>query len=105
MKKSAMLKRAKKHLWDGSDTSIGVSYICYAIGEAQETYANVAKAEKVDSELCTWIAELLSGHPTYCSWLRAYHPELAARASRTDLQVARHAWLDWMIKYWQERGE
>ena len=53
MKKSAMLKRAKKHLWDGREESMGTGvtvHVCLAIGEAQESYANVAKAEQIDDE-------------------------------------------------------
>ena len=113
MKKSEILALAKKQLWGGA-ASIAEDeevHICNAILFVMKREVG---AYLRGEDLRAWISELLGrdeeGHPhtTLTAWIWTHHPEafeppFEHHVLRT--QVTRHAWIDWMIGYWEARGE
>jgi hypothetical protein len=106
VKKSELLKEAKKYLWDGKGSRLESGkdrYICYAISDASDRIG--CWRTSVEHELINWIDKLLGRRAVYLEdWLQEFHPDFPRHDSR-KMQQLRKKWLNWMIKYWQERGE
>lgn len=110
MKKSQILRAAKAVLWGGTPPYRGPErtpkFVCTAVQRFDSDNAR---------ELRVWIMRLLrSDTPqvtTLEGWLsvhhRVNHPNLTDELPAYELrmQTTRHAWLDWMIAYWEERGD
>lgn len=60
---------------------------------------------RTKESLRKWIAKLLDGYIFYEWWLREHHSEIWSKMNFEDIQQARHQWLDWMIAYWESKGE
>lgn len=107
MKKSELLKEAKKRLWEGYASDRMHRYICHAIDEVAN-YSYDITAEDVACDLKEWIEKLLklnwSGNTALEGWLEIYHPEFP-RNDNVKIQTLRHKWIDWMIEYWESKGE
>lgn len=104
MKKSEMIRAAKEVLWREK-------YICIAIGEVAGLYrrGGANERERTARAVQAWIEDLLGedadGQRTYAEWLRDNHPDLYNSADDNTFYEARLQWMDWMIAYWEERGE
>lgn len=92
VKYSDILKAAKKRL---KPTSF---YVCHAIEDCGVGSSNQHEF------LTDWIEEMLDGEFAYGSWLYKYHPKVYSRYPRRELE-ARLPWVDYMISYWEERGQ
>jgi hypothetical protein len=105
MKNSELLREAKKYLWDGCGTPAykRTQFICVSVLCAT---GNLDKYK----ELSSWIKSMLyieetkTECPTYDMWLERKHPEIYYKMEPKDFQVCRHQWLDWMITYWEMKG-
>lgn len=100
IKKSEILKRAKSVLLEGR-----TNFVCNAITRVcKDPYAGAGQEE----ELRGWIKELLENSSTYGAWLDINHPELSDdfwRLPPHRHQEIRAQWVDWMIQYWEGKGE
>jgi hypothetical protein len=95
MKNSIILRQVKRQLRRNQ-------FICCEI----DGVAGVNKA----NPLRDWVRSLLGSSYTFESWLAKHgHPE--AEEEYRDPKVAqrtfetRRAWLDWMITYWEAKGQ
>lgn len=106
MKNSEILRRARTYIESGE-----TSYICRALAT---TYAaspwEVAWHPYIALE--KWVMSLLGRCYTYNEWLEKHHPKryeslggLTFAEKQLALRPGRLAWTDWMIKYWEEKGE
>lgn len=114
MKKSVILKKAMKHLWDGKDSSDlrtgnGLyieKFVCWSVETV--AYLKADPLGRVDAEcyaIQRWIeVDLLEGCGTLESWLYFHHPEFD-QEDTVKLQKLRKKWMKWMIQYWKARGE
>lgn len=108
MKKSELLRKAKEQL----STDYGdykERYICLALGQAGRLYLGEYSHPTVE-QLRNWItSDLLQAHrhSGLENWLLRDHPDVYAiiKDDYIELQKLRHRWLDWMVTYWEEKGE
>jgi hypothetical protein len=107
VKKSEILKEAKKILWNGYDpyedelSSKKQRFICNAVTDVK----GADKEQKL--EIKQWITRLLEGYHNYETWLRqhAYIDVYITENQHIIAQKSRHQWIDWMITYWEAKGE
>ena len=82
---------------DGMDSP----YICDNIAQVN-LKINSPLTTNIASQLRDWINDLLDDKFSLESWLRYNHDVVCPVTDRADyrnkLQVARHAWLQWMIQ-------
>ncbi|MFB3910465.1 MAG: hypothetical protein ACE15D_18905 [Candidatus Eisenbacteria bacterium] len=112
MKYSLLLREAKRHLWDGRSASCHYEdgkdiYVCIAISRASHRLG-LDWFGRDATLLGKWIFDLLGRRPTLESWLRAKGvplPSFITGEDRIRVQAHRLQWLDWMIAYWEGRGE
>lgn len=90
--KSEILKEAKRELSSWRLDSICGRLLGGRVVEAKQRM-----------ELRRWIMQLLHPHTYYTGWLANKHPTLHASMTTKQIQQGRKQWLDWMIKYWQEK--
>jgi hypothetical protein len=102
MKKSEMLKRAKRYLWDGHGKKRpgATAFVCIALINACGTSSEV-------HDLRDWIDHHLGedsagGARTARVWLQ---DTLGRSVGPSEAQQFRHAWVDSMIAYFESRGE
>ena len=63
------------------------------------------------NELREWILDLLYPDLSFEGWLVSHVPPREVFDDKFDiknfpkLQETRHAWLDWMIQYWESKGD
>ncbi len=111
MKKSTLLKRAKEYLWDGVDkkTDGKTPFVCYAVALAASSGRCRSPSSDEARIIVDWIQiDILDGYCALPVWLRAVREircDPLARDDITRLQATRLAWLNWMIDYWQSKGE
>jgi hypothetical protein len=98
MKKSELLLQARSLIENGQK-----HFICKAISEAGGTNGF---AYQIVAEVQDWIHEiLLNGqYSSYEEWLEYNYPA-RYQGYGYDYSLARLQWIDWMIQYWQEKGE
>lgn len=105
MKKSEILREAKKLLWDGEDIGreLKKEYICNAIESTVIPWEFIPHKILLQSWICR---DLIGGDNLDVSlntWLSVHHPKFVK--TNSSMQTIRHKWIDWMITYWQEKGE
>lgn len=106
MKKSEILREAKKILWNGETRSIPFyqqKFICLAINQVPAPYF-------VRDGLKQWIQRDLLGSGSYATletWLQREGHRKMSNGNRNyrKMQATRHAWIDWMIQHWEGKGE
>lgn len=92
MKKSEILKGAKKMLHSGG-------YVCVSV--CNYTQDNLGKYWHPSAlGIRNWIRKLLEGSSTLEDWLKIHHPSWQG-----DMWELRLRWIDWMIAHWEEKGE
>lgn len=102
MKTSTLLRRAKRHLWNGT-TDLYRDYrripICLAIAEA-DPYLRYYE----DIPVCQEIHKRLEGYSTLENWLRSRG---IAITDDDDVLIQRHRkqWLDMLIAEYQMKGD
>ena len=102
MKTSELLRRAKRHLWDGKEKqkSKQCSGLCVAIMLA-ETHITYPKGRDVRDR----IQKSLEGHMYVVDWLE-YKRRVPRRLLTTEnVQAYRHRWLDALIAEYKARGD
>lgn len=115
MRRSELLRRAEAYLWDGFLHGDGERFLCLAIRGAADDLADDYGPHEFDDVtgvaegLRAWICEELLGLPTEVSpslegWLEVEHG-IDPNSDLVKLQATRRAWLAWMVRYWQERGQ
>ena len=99
MKKSDILRKARTLIETKQS-----DYVCYAIGAAS---TGNSKTCAQGDKLTEWVMELLGEYPTLGGWLYWRRVEGIGQASCTNgkIRVTRLAWLDWMIQYWEAKGD
>ena len=98
MKKSEMLMKCKKILWDGvSETDVKVTCICWAL---EKTVGN-----KHAEPLRNIISERLGVHPTIFSWLLYECNIPVEQLTDEAIQKHRHQWVDLLIKEFEAKGD
>lgn len=108
MKKSELLRQAKKYLWDGKglEWPSKTEFVCCAISRA--AYKHLGDDYHPQAmELREWINGLLGKKGgTLCRWLENNGYEVFSTHNfQVRLQQTRKDWLNWMIAYWEEKGE
>ena len=107
MKKSELLKEVRPMV----ERCNGGGFICncidvFAYGKNNKTWAQAVALKR-------WITYvLLDGKYTLEDWLIKNVPEAEALADKKRpskfyerTRITRLAWIDWMIKYWEARGD
>ena len=98
MKKSEMLRACKEILWDGGIRRYGKPrFICCALESAVGI--------KETKELRGIISKRLEGSPTVMVWLNLKRNIPLEQLTEAAVQAHRHAWVDLMIKEFEEIGE
>ena len=98
MKKSEMLKEAKKLLWDGVSNIDGKQrYICFALVQTV--------GGKHSVPLCAIIHERLGGHPTLITWLHYKCNIPEQQLTNEVVQAHRHQWVDMLIEEFEAKGD
>lgn len=109
MKKSEILRKAKRQLDDGKYGTVGgQKYICNAIKLVCGYYDCIDSPSQYEMvrSLTSWIQDDLMGMHDGCSleqWLDRHYPTWMQTSER--VQKLRHMWIDWMIQYWESKGE
>ena len=100
MKPSELLKEAKKILY----TEEGSEFICNAIRMAAVKHK---RTFVVSERLIDWIClDLLEGLVCLEDWLEYKHKkELRGKLAFKMLRDTRMRWIDWMIDYWESKGQ
>ena len=103
MKKSEILRSAKFHIQHNHN-----GFVCTAIMNGIRL-ADIGRTDRQHQFLVKWVEGLLDGSQTLNDWLCKNHDiesPLVAVATYTDkMRITRMAWLDWMISYWEARGD
>ena len=98
MKKSEMLRKAKRFLWDGVSENTGKTvYICYALG--------YAVGDKQAQPLCNIIHERLEAYPTLFAWLRYKCNIPWEQLKDKAVQKHRYQWVDMLIEEFEAKGD
>ena len=98
MKKSEMLKEAKKLLWDGVSNIDGKQrYICFALVQTV--------GGKQAEPLCNIIHERLEEYSSLFTWLRFKCNIPLGQLKNKALQKHRHQWVDLMIEEFEAKGD
>ena len=125
MKKSELLREAKMHLTTPEEALVSAewlpdkaAWLCTAIQLAAVEHPLeellTARADGMGlgtthvAQLCSWITGLIEPRVFLSSWLEETHGvvhDFRDPQYRSRLQRTRHAWLDWMIEYWEARGQ
>lgn len=95
MKRSQILREAKKHLPQKK-------FVCYALDHIQETSFNPITKWKVRS-LKAQITQSLCRRSSVIGWLDAMHGIMIWKGE--EQLVYRLAWMDNMIAYWESKGD
>jgi hypothetical protein len=97
MKNSDILREARGRIEDRS-----LSYVCLAINHPKQWNGN-------DREnLKSWVLALLGSHYTLESWIEENCGVWIREDMKRDaekMRVTRLAWIDWMIAYWEGKGQ
>ena len=98
MKKSQMLRKAKKVLWDGVSERNGKVPSIYLALACAVGYKHAAP-------LCNIIIERLEGWPTVGTWLHNKCNISIEQLTPKAVQKHRHQWVDLMIKEFEAKGD
>jgi hypothetical protein len=91
MKNSEILRAAKAQLKRDR-------FICIAIN-------SIGRPDSAqNTRLMKWVQDLLEGRFVYESWLTKYYPEWCDKCKDNFYLEARQQWMDWMIQYWESKG-
>lgn len=124
MKKSQILKLVRDNFVDVQSHGHAVTFVCWALDYVYATTLDGDDRPNI-RELKHWIHELLEHYATLETWVHAKHRATyedmvgiiapgspianrvyGARAISADnFRQLRILWLDWMIVYWEEKGD